>query len=155
MKLNWDESGVTRSSMKQTIFWIIGGVVLGLLIWWAAPAYLNAPVNPRSVEHLSNVAAEINRSVPVMIDAETELLPSEAGEAMLVYNYRLVKYSVGGIDHRKFAAGAKQKVTQGACNQPVMRDDFLKQGVTLRYSYFDKNKQHIATVEVTPADCGF
>jgi len=27
--------------------------------------------------------------------------------------------------------------------------------VTLRYSYFDKNKQHIATVDVTPADCGF
>ncbi|HEY7714572.1 MAG TPA: hypothetical protein VIE90_08685 [Candidatus Binatia bacterium] len=141
--------------MKQTIFWIIGGVVAGLLIWWVAPAYLWKRVNPSSVEHLSNVAAEINRSVPVMIDAETELLPSEAGEAMLVYNYRLIKYSVGQIDHQKFAAGAKQRVTQGACNQPVMRDDFLKQGVTLRYSYFDKEKQHIATVEVTPADCGF
>ncbi len=90
-----------------------------------------------------------------MIDAETELLPSTAGYAMLVYNYRLVKYSVAQLDHQKFAAGAKQKVTQGACSQPVMRDDFLKQGVTLRYSYFDKDKRHIATVEVTPADCGF
>jgi hypothetical protein len=141
--------------MKKMVFWIIGGAATGLLIWWVVPAYLNKPVDRSSMEHLSNVAAEINRSVPVMIDAETELLPSQAGEAMLVYNYRLIKFSVGQIDHQKFAAGAKQRVTQGACNQPVMRDDFLKQGVTLRYSYFDKNKQHIATVEVTPADCGF
>jgi hypothetical protein len=141
--------------MKQTVFWIVGAAVAaGLLIWWLAP-YLDERVDRSSMEHLSNVAAEINRSVPVMIDAETELLPSQAGEAMLVYNYRLIKFSVGQIDHQKFAAGAKQRVTQGACNQPVMRDDFLKQGVTLRYSYFDKNKQHIATVEVTPADCGF
>jgi hypothetical protein len=36
-----------------------------------------------------------------------------------------------------------------------MRDGFLKQGVTLRYSYFDKDKRHIATIDVTPADCGF
>jgi len=27
--------------------------------------------------------------------------------------------------------------------------------VTLRYSYFAKDKQPIATVDVTPADCGF
>jgi hypothetical protein len=27
-----------------------------------------------------------------------------------------------------------------------MRDDFLKKGVTLRYSYFDKDKQPIASV---------
>jgi hypothetical protein len=141
--------------MTKAIAWIIAGVAAGMLILWGVPAYLNKPVNPSSIEHLSNVAAEINRSVPMMIDAETELLPSEAGEAMLVYNYRLVKYSAGEIDHQKFATGAKQKVTQGACNQPVMRDDFLKQGVTLRYSYFDKDKRHIATVEVTPADCGF
>ena len=141
--------------MKRGVIWIIGGVVAGLLLWRVVPSYLSKPVNRSSMEHLTGVAAEINRSVPVMIDAETELLPSEAGEAMLVYNYRLVKYSVGEIDHQKFAAGAKQKVTQGACNQPVMRDDFLKQGVTLRYSYFDKNKLHIATVEVSPADCGF
>jgi hypothetical protein len=28
----------------------------------------------------------------------------------------------------------------------VVRDDFLKKGITLRYSYFDKDKQPIASV---------
>jgi hypothetical protein len=41
---------------------------------------------------------------------------------------------------------AKQKLTQRVCNEPVMRDDFLKKGITLRYSYFDKDKQPIASV---------
>jgi len=141
--------------MKKTILWITAGIIAGYLVWWMLPKYFGEAVDPRSVEHLSKVAAELNRSVPVMVDVETELLPAQGAHGMLIYNYRLVKYSVSQLDHQKFAAGAKQKVTQGVCSQPEMRDDFLKKGVTLRYSYFDKNKQHIATFDVTPADCGF
>ena len=141
--------------MTKTIAWLAGGVALGLLVWWVLPAYFSAPTDPRSVDYLTKIAAEINRSVPVMIDEETELLPAAAGHAMLIYNYRLVKYSVARLDHQKFAAGAKQKVSQGACSRPETRDGFLKEGVTLRYSYFDKDRQHVATVDVTPADCGF
>jgi hypothetical protein len=143
------------SRMKKTVGWLVGGAALALVLWWVLPGYLSSPVDPRSVEYLSAVAAEINRSVPVMIDEETELLPCQAAHAMLIYNYRLVKYSVTKLDHQKFAAGAKQRVTQGACSRPETRDGFLKAGVTLRYSYFDKDKRHVATVDVTPADCGF
>lgn len=139
----------------KAIAFLTGGVVLGLLLWWGLPRYLRPAEDPRSAEYLNRVAAEINRSVPVMIDAETELLPSTAGYGMLVYNYRLVKYSAAQLDHQKFAAGARQKIVQGACNRPETRDGFLKEGVTLRYSYFDKDQRHIATVDVVPADCGF
>jgi uncharacterized protein YjhX (UPF0386 family) len=141
--------------MTKTIAWLAGGVAAGLLVWWVLHAYFSLSPDPRSVEYLSKIAAEINRSVPVMIDEETELLPAAGGHAMLIYNYRLVKHSVAQLDHQKFAAGAKQKVAQGACSRPETRDGFLKEGVTLRYSYFDKDKQHVATVDVTPADCGF
>jgi hypothetical protein len=141
--------------MIKTIAWLAGGVAVGLLVWWVLPAYFSSPPDRQSVDHLNRIVAEINRSVPVMIDEETELLPAAAGHAMLIYNYRLVKYSVAQLDHQRFAAGAKQKVTQGACSRPETRDEFLKEGVTLRYSYFDKEKQHIATIDVTPADCGF
>jgi hypothetical protein len=144
-----------RSMKRKALIWLAGGAAAGLLVWWLLPVYWSSSSDPRSVEYLNKVATDINRSVPVMIDAETELLPSTAGYAMLVYNYRLVKYSVRQLDHQKFAAGAKQKIVQAACNRPETRDGFLKEGVTLRYSYFDKDKQHIATVEVVPADCGF
>ena len=141
--------------MKKSAIGLSAGVAAGVLVWWLAPAYFERGVDPRSIEHLKAIAAEINRSVPVMIDPETELMPTTAEYATLIYHYRLVKYSVSQLDREKFAAGAKQRVTQGACNRPETRDDFLKKGVTLRYSYFDKDQKPIATIDVTPADCGF
>jgi hypothetical protein len=145
----------SRALMMKPILWIAAGVIVAYLIWWVLPNYLRQREDPRSAEHLSRIAGEINRSVPVMIDKETELMPAEGRQGMLIYNYRLVSYAVAQLNPVKFAAGIKQKVTQEACNRAETRDDFLKKGVTLRYSYFAKDKQHIATVDVTPADCGF
>jgi hypothetical protein len=142
-------------ALVKSVAWVIAAAFAASLLWWGAPQFFGANADPRSEEYLRDIAAQINRSVPVMIDQETELLPAEGREAMLVYNYRLVSYSAVQLDHEKFAAGAKQKVTQGACSRPETRDEFLKNGVTLRYSYFDKDKRHIATIDVTPADCGF
>ena len=136
------------------MIWAVVGLFAASTIWWAASDYFAKP-KPSSARHLREVADQINRSMPVMIDKETELMPSAGYDGMLVYNYRLVSYSASQIDPRKFAAGVKEKVSQSACNRPETRDDFLKNGVTLRYSYFDKDNQHIATVDVTPADCGF
>jgi len=141
--------------MLKIFTWILIGAVAAYLVFAGFPELFQEKSPPRSEQRLRRIAAEVNRSVPVMIDKETELTAVEGHEGMLIYNYRLVPYSVRQLDHQKFAAGVKQKVAQGACNAPETRDDFLKQGVTLRYSYFDKNKQHIATVDVTPADCGF
>jgi len=140
--------------MMKTFTWILIGAVAAYLVFGGLAELFEEKLPPRSEKRLSKIAAEINRSVPAMIDNETELTVVEGHEGMLIYKYRLVPYSVSQLDHQKFAAGAKQKVAQSACNAPETREDFLKQGVTLRYSYFDKNKQHIATVDVTPADCG-
>jgi hypothetical protein len=143
------------SSTWKILLFLGAGVLAGYLVWWVLPGFFQKEEDPRSQEYLTRIAAEINRSVPVMIDQETELMPVAGAPGMLIYSYRLVSYSVTKLDHQKFAAGAKQRVTQGACGRPETRDEFLKKGVTLRYSYFDKDKQHIATVDVTPADCGF
>ena len=141
--------------MIKAIVWIVAGGLAALLVWWILPGYFTTKEDPRSVEHLKKVAAEINRSVPMMIDKETELMPAQGAPGVLIYNYRLVSYSASQIDPARIAAGAKQRVTQAACNQPETRDDFLKKGVTLRYAYYDKDKHPIASVDVTPADCGF
>ena len=144
-----------KFSLTNPVVWICAGVFAGYMVLWVVPEYFKAREDPRSVEHLSKVAAELNRAVPVMIDAETELLPVEGAPGMLIYNYRLVSYSAAQVDRDKFTAGAKQRVTESVCSRPETRDDFLKKGVTLRYSYYDKDKYPIATVDVTPADCGF
>ena len=137
------------------LLWGMVVVAGAYFLYLRAPDLLEGEPDPRSQEFLDRITAEINRSVPAMIDQETELMPAASEPGMLIYNYRLVNVSVAQVDHNKFAAGAKERLSQGACNRPETRDDFLKKGVTLRYSYFDKDKQHIATVDVTPSDCGF
>jgi hypothetical protein len=144
-----------KNFILRAILWVVAAVAAGYLVWWFIPIVLQNSADPRSLEHLTQVAAEINRSIPVMIDQETELLPAQAAEAMLIYNYRLVGYSAAQINPDKFAAGVREKVTQSACNRAETSEGFLKKGVSLRYSYFDKDKIHIATVDVTPKDCGF
>jgi hypothetical protein len=146
---------MSKPAFTKAVIWVVAGALLGYLVLKVGPAYFSGQEDPRSVKHLGKIAAEINRSVPVMIDQETELLPAVGAPGMLIYNYRLVSYSVTQLNASKFAAGAKERVTQGACGRPETREDFLKKGVTLRYSYYDKDKQHIATFDVTPADCGF
>lgn len=144
-----------KFSFTNPVLWICLGVISGYVVLWIIPEYLRAREDPRSEARLSRIAAEINRSVPVMVDQETELLPAVGAFGMLIYNYRLVSYSVTQVNVNKFAAGAKERVMQGACEKPETRNDFLSKGVTLRYSYYDKDKHHIATFDVTPADCGF
>ena len=144
-----------RLSISSIILWGLVVIVGAYFVYQKGPAWFEQEVDPRSEEFLGKIAAEINRSVPVMIDKETELMPAAGAPGMLIYNYRLVSYSVAQLDHKRFATGAKEKVTQGACNQPETRDGFLKKGVTLRYSYYDKDRQHIATFDVQPSDCGF
>ena len=141
-------------SRGKIFTFIIAALLCGAVIWWAVPKSSEGE-SPRSQASLNRLAVQINRNVPVMIDKETELLAAVGTEGMLTYNYRLVSYSVSQLDATRFAVGAKERVTQGACNRPETRDDLLKNGVTLRYSYFDKDKQHIATVDISSADCGF
>jgi hypothetical protein len=144
-----------RLSASSVLLWGMVVVAGTYFVYLRAPDWFEGEPDPRSQEFLNKIAAEINLSVPVMIDQETELMPAAGAPGMLIYNYRLVNVSVAQVDHNRFTAGAKERLKEGACNRPETRDNFLKKGVTLRYSYFDKDKRHIATVDVTPSDCGF
>ena len=96
---------------------------------------------------------KLRATITERIDKETELTITEAAHRMFIYKYRLVTTAVERTDHEKFAAGWKPHLVQQSCSRPETRGDFLVHGVTLRYSYFDKDKRHIATIDVTPKDC--
>ena len=112
--LNQCRDSEAKANMKKALVWTLAGALAGYLVFYLLPDYFRQEPNPRAPARLSEIAAELNRSVPVMIDKETELTLVEGHEGMLIYKYRLVPYSVGQLDHEKFAAGAKQRVTQGA-----------------------------------------
>lgn len=143
-----------KSSTTKAIIWVLGGIIAGYLVFVGLPPFTTRNEIAGSIEHMNREAAQLNRSLPALLDKETELMIAEGAHGMLIYKYRLINISVGRLDHEKFAAESKPKLTLASCTTPGTRDDFLSKGVSLRYSYFDKDKQHIATIDVTPKDCG-
>ena len=144
-----------KTHTLQVILWIVAAVAAGYLAWWLIPRYFKPAAVPGSFEYLSQEAARLNQALPTQLDVKTELMATEAAQAMFIYKYRLVDIAVDRVDHQKFAASAKPQLVKATCTRPETSEEFLKKGVTLRYSYFDKDKKHIATLDVTPADCGF
>jgi hypothetical protein len=104
---------------------------------------------------LNKVASEINRSLPMSLDKETDLMNVLGLEAMIVYNYRLVNAEASQIDSAALVNELKPTVSKAACSTPQTREDFLKKGITMRYTYSDKDRVHIASFDVTPASCDF
>jgi hypothetical protein len=131
------------------------GLAAAYLALRGAPGYFASAPVPASIEYLRQESAGLNRSLPMQLDEKTELMLTEAAPGMLIYKYRLLEIAVDRVDHQKFAATGKPLLVKTACERTETREEFLKKGVTLRYSYFDKDKKHIATFDVTPADCGF
>jgi hypothetical protein len=135
--------------------WTAAAAILAGFVWWFASGYFQPKAVPGSIEYLTQEAARLNRSLPAQLDEKTELTVTEVAPAMFIYKYRLITASKDHLDDQNFARSAKPQLVQLACNRAETRDEFLNRGVTLRYSYFDKDKQHIATLDVAPADCGF
>ena len=84
-----------------------------LLCLSETPYWVEQPSDPRSQEVLGKIAEEINRSGPVMIDQETELMPAVGAPGMLVYSYRLVSYSVTQVGSQQIRGGGKGTIKRG------------------------------------------
>lgn len=141
--------------MIKNLSWIAVGVAAAYLIWWVSPYFFaGEKFAPGSPEFIAQESAKLNQGLPSLLDKETELTVTEPAHGMLIYKYRLINVVAAQIDHEKFRVGSKPQLVQLACSRPETRDEYLTKGVTLRYSYFDKDKQHVATIDVTPADCG-
>ena len=102
---------------------------------------------------LARVADEVNKTLPRMLDQETEMSTTMALPGVFVYKYRLVNYSVEQLEPAKLVAKLRPAVINTACTSPPTRDGFLKRGVAVRYTYEDRDRKYIAKIDVSAADC--
>jgi hypothetical protein len=136
--------------------------LLAILVAMAVFAFLQArgglfgvaKKDVRSAAFLGEVADGVNKQLPRAVDSETELASVAGLEGVFVYNYRLLNAVATEVDLEGFLASMRPGVTKAACTAPDTRDKFLKEGITLRYSYVDKSGVPIASFDVTRADCG-
>ena len=104
---------------------------------------------------LSKLASDMNKGLPMMVDKETELMNTLGLEGVVAYNYRFVNTLSSEIDATQLLSELKAQVSRSACTNPQTRDGLLKHGVTMRYTYVDRDRTYIGSFDVTPASCGF
>ena len=104
---------------------------------------------------LSEASAQLNQRLPIMVDSMTQLESTVAMDSVLQYNMRLTTMTITEEQASAVRSIVGPQITRLACSKPETRDMFLKRGITLRYSYTDRNGYDLFTINVPPRACGF
>ena len=135
------------------LLFALGGISVRVIV----REYIIPAMSPdiHSRRYLKNVAAMLSKDLPKEVDAGTELFKVDADEGMLLYEFRLKEVSTSEAGRQKFSRFVKKTIPKAACSNSATRDGILKQGIQMRYTYFDKDYRHILDFDVAPSDCGF
>ena len=109
-----------------------------------------------SMAYLTQAASEHNKLLPMMIEAQTELVSVAVLPNTYVYNNRLVDVEQRDIPSsmlQQLVVETRPAMVSFACSTPETRRDFLDRGVTMSYRYYDKNMTYLMTIDITPPDC--
>lgn len=138
----------------RTLEFVLAALVAGVFGREVARSVSDRKPDPKSVEFLTKVAGEINKTMPMMVDSDTELVNASAAPATVIYNYRLVNLAGDDVSADQIMT-LQPSVTNAACSRPETRDGFLKKGVSVSYSYSGSDGKFIAAFTVKPGDCAF
>jgi hypothetical protein len=156
------ERGPEKKSMPQRFLRAVYISIIPAALWVVVVARTtNYLVGQRvsqedvsSREFLLRVAGEMNKSMPMQIDRDTEIRNVGADSGQLIYNYVLVNHTLNEIDRGYFEQAMKPRLQTMACSSPDM-SDLWKYGVAAVYSYQAKDGAFITKIAVTPKDCGY
>lgn len=102
---------------------------------------------------LRTTAEETNKGLPVMIDDETRIDSLSSGDGFLQYNYSMVKHTGKDLDLERIKSDLRPKILEQIRKNKGMQI-FRENGVKLIYSYRDKNREALFSLEFTKDDYG-
>lgn len=145
----------TPKKFKGITFWIAILVVIVFGVFYligtiGGEALYKSLKKPLYEKVLMEMANELNKNCPLMIDAETRLdntiaLPNN----IFQYNYSLINIDKESVNIDEAKNFLEQQIINTAKTNPDMKV-FRDNKTTLRYSYKDKSGIFILTIEVTP-----
>ena len=129
---------------------IILSVVCVLSFGWAE-VDMNKPVQMSEALQIS--VDTMNKSLPVMVDAELRHDKVEAKENTMVLKFTLVNFTVEEMSGEKLKGLMDADIRQIVCTDAETQD-MLKKDMKVVYDYSDKNKKHITQFEYDAKVCG-
>lgn len=101
---------------------------------------------------LMNIASEMNKGTPFMVDSETRLDNTVAGpNRSIYYNYTMINYGIDEIDLNFFESQLRPTILNGIKTSPDMKI-LREKKVTFIYSYKDKTGKHLISFKFTPKE---
>jgi hypothetical protein len=129
------------------------GTLVSMLTAGLTAAYLKKRNDPSSLSNLEKAAGEIAKSLPMMVDKDTELYSVAAADKAIIYKYRLVHFAKQDVSIPDFIKAVKPGMAANNCGHPETRKQFLDRGVAMKYAYADKSMEYLAEIVITRADC--
>jgi hypothetical protein len=129
---------------------VIVAAIVGSAVYHKAIQLFKANITNAKV--LSQVASKMNQTLPMMLDAETELSTTIGLDGKLEYHYRLVNYTAEQIDTAILMPKLRANSINGSCSKKETRI-LLNNGVVLESVYYDKNRKEISRFSLDKLQC--
>jgi hypothetical protein len=142
----------TKSKRKLTMAQIIG-LVVGLIIAVNVPTLTQKFFfkKPSIDKALVEMSSEINKSLPMMIDANTRLDNVTAlFDKTVLYNYTLIGLEPASMDTVLVKQILEPQILNTAKTNPDMKY-FRENDVTMKYCYRDEYGNYLFSLVITPA----
>ncbi len=102
---------------------------------------------------LVTITNQVNQRMPMMVDSATRIDNVIGQGKKFTYNYTFISATFNEINKEKLSLFFT-KLKAGVCSSPDLVY-FLKNGVTIVYSYRASDGIFVSKLEVTPKECGY
>lgn len=140
---------VEKPAAKSKLLPILIAIVVFGISYVATQQFFTS--SPSLNQNLIEVANELNKNCPMMIDEQTKLVNAAAlPDNVFIYNYMLTNLERDGIDIEEATKTMEPILINNIKSNPDMKY-FKDNNVTLSYSYKDKHGVFVMKINVTPA----
>jgi hypothetical protein len=136
-----------KTNKKKAIGMIVGAAAF-LIAYFAVQQVFFKP--PTFDKQMMQIASELNKSCPIMVDAETQLDNAVAiPDNTFQYNYTLVSMERATFDISELKNYLQPIILNNIKTNPDLKI-FRDNDVTMAYSYKDKNGEHLFKLTFKP-----
>lgn len=126
------------------------GALVGILVMFSIQHFVRKSYIPDIDDATMQIASEINKSCPLMVDSETRMdnitaLPNH----IFMYNYTLINYELGAFDTTEIKKQLEPLILNFVKTSPQMKQ-IRELKFTLLYHYKDKNGKYLFQITATP-----
>lgn len=145
--INIKEDSIQKTKIDRNK---IIGIVVGAVTFFIAFYFTQELFSPSMDKQLVEMANELNKNCPIMIDQYTRLDNTNAfPNKTFQYNYTLVETEKADFNLDTVRKYVEPNIINNVKSNPDMKD-LRDNNVTLNYSYRDKNGEFIWKLEITP-----